>query len=136
MPSKLTQSERAAMNEEWKYGTSPKELAEKYGVSVTTVYKNITRMNASMDTLTKESPKAANEDEKTTDAEQVAEVREEFVETLQKLPEVIWNALDDQVHAINLEIEEREQRIAELKEELVQLEDKRYAIEQWMEEHT
>ncbi len=50
-----------------------------------------------------------------------------------KLPHYIWVALDDQVSAINWEIEQREQRIAELKEELVKLEDRRYAIEQWVE---
>lgn len=59
-----------------------------------------------------------------------------------KFPDIIWNALDDQVHALNLEIEERELHIAEmelsieeLKEELVELKYKRIAIERWMEEH-
>lgn len=51
-----------------------------------------------------------------------------------KLPHYIWVALDDQVSAINWEIEQREQRIAELKEELAKLEDRRSAIEQWVEE--
>lgn len=51
-----------------------------------------------------------------------------------KLPHYIWVALDDQVSAINWEIEQREQRIAELKEELVKLEDRRSAIESWVEE--
>lgn len=50
-----------------------------------------------------------------------------------KLPHYIWVALDDQVSAINWEIEQREQRIAELKEELAKLEDRRSAIEQWVE---
>lgn len=52
-----------------------------------------------------------------------------------KLPHYIWVALDDQVSAINWEIEQREQRIAELKEELLNLKNQRDAIEKWTEEH-
>lgn len=140
MPSKLSNEDRTAILDAWKAGISPKELAVQYDVSVQTIYKTITVMNTTIEDLicdtSSAEPEAVNADEKSADANKVAYVREEFVETLQKIPEIIWNALDDQVHALNLEIEVREQRIEELKEELVQLEDKRDAIEQWMEEHT
>lgn len=72
---------------------------------------------------------SADVKEKSVNAEEKSTITE-----TDKMPHFIWVALDDQVSAINWEIEQREQRIAELKEELVQLEDKRYAIEQWMEE--
>ena len=64
-----------------------------------------------------------------------ADAEENFANAVpDKLPHYIWVALDDQVSAINWEIEQREQRIAELKEELAKLEDRRSAIEQWVEE--
>lgn len=72
---------------------------------------------------------SADVEEKSVNAEEKSTITE-----TDKMPHFIWVALDDQVSAINWEIEQREQRIAELKEELVQLEDKRYTIEQWMEE--
>lgn len=141
---KLTNTQRAAIYQAWKDGTTPKDLAKQYGVSDQSIYNLIKKMNNQMPPeledvengisntpivpaeIEKEisaiaEEKSENADEKSTNAEP------------DKLPHYIWVALDDQVSAINWEIEQREQRIAELKEELVQLEDKRYAIEQWME---
>lgn len=54
----------------------------------------------------------------------------------EKIPHVIWCALDDQCSAINMEIETREQRIAELQEEIQKLQTMKREIQEWMEAHT
>lgn len=136
--ARLTNTERAAIYQAWKDGTSQTKLADQYGVSNNTICKLIKKMNANQDAkpqiedvengIPNTPLTSANADEKSEIAEESS--------ANDKIPHVIWVALDDQVYAINWEIEQREQRIAELKEELVQLEDKRYAIEQWLEAHT
>lgn len=118
--ARLTNTERAAIYQAWKDGTTPKDLAKQYGVSDQTIYNLVNKMN-NADKKHTEALTSANAEENSTNAEP------------EKIPHVIWVALDDQVSAINWEIEQREQRIAELKEELVKLEDMRYSIEQWME---
>lgn len=65
----------------------------------------------------------ANADEKSANAE------------LDKLPHYIWVALDDKISTINLDIETREQRIAELQEEIAELVAEREQIREWMEAH-
>ena len=67
---------------------------------------------------------AANADEKSANAEP------------EEIPGYIRSALYDKICAINLEIEQREQRIAELKMELVDYEAEREQIRAWMEAHT
>lgn len=54
----------------------------------------------------------------------------------EKIPHVIWCALDDQCSAINMEIETRDQRIAELQEEIQKLQTMKREIQEWMEVHT
>lgn len=167
---KLTNTQRAAIFQAWKDGTTPKELAKQYGVSDQSIYNLINKMakeppqeledveNGIPNTplvpaeIEKEISAIAEEkskpgiispedvqfasavnamiaQSKSADAEEKSANAEP-----DKLPHFIWVALDDQVSAINWEIEQREQRIAELKEELVKLEDRRSAIEQWVEE--
>lgn len=53
----------------------------------------------------------------------------------EKIPDVIWHACDDKISMINLDIETREMRIAELKEEIEQLRVEREQIRAWMEGH-
>ena len=136
--ARLTNTERAAIYQAWKDGTTQTKLAEQYGVSNNTICKLIKKMNACQEA----APNLEDVENgipttplTSANAEEKSEIAEENSAN-DKIPHVIWVALDDQVSAINWEIEQREQRIAELKEELVQLEDKRYAIEQWLEAHT
>lgn len=145
---KLSNTERAAIYQAWKGGTSQADLARQYGVSKVTLCNLIKKLTAAEKSLTEAKPLASKnledcengipntplvpaEIEKEISA--IAEEKSANVEP-DKLPHYIWVALDDQVSAINWEIEQREQRIAELKEELVKLEDRRSAIEQWVEE--
>ena len=136
---KLTNTQRAAIYQAWKDGTPQKELAKQYGVSAVSISNLIKKMNAKQT----EAPKLEDVESGIPNTPLVpAEIEKEISaiteenstnEEPEKIPHVIWVALDDQVSAINWEIEQREQRIAELKEELVKLEDMRYSIEQWME---
>ena len=136
--AKLTNTQRAAIFQAWKDGTSQTKLAEQYGVSNNTICKLIKKMNAAAPKLEDVENGIPNTPLTSVNADEKSEIADENSTNAEqeKIPHVIWVALDDQVSAINWEIEQREQRIAELKEELVQLEDKRYAIEQWLEAHT
>ena len=133
--ARLTNTQRAAIFQAWKDGTSQTKLAEQYGVSNNTICKLIKKMNTAAPKLEDVENGIPNTPLTSANAEEKSEIAEENSAN-DKIPHVIWTALDDQVSAINWEIEQREQRIAELQEELVQLEDKRYAIEQWLEAHT
>lgn len=176
---KLTNTEKAAIFQAWKDGTSQADLAKQYKVSGAAICTLIKRLNKAeseimqtadkpermakakpmklnhefedaVDKMIAES-KSADKPEQLEDCEKgipntplvPAEIEKEISAIAEeksanaepdKLPHYIWVALDDQVSAINWEIEQREQRIAELKEELVKLEDRRSAIEQWVEE--
>lgn len=170
---KLTNTEKAAIFQAWKDGTSQADLAKQYKVSSAAICTLIKRLNkaeseimqaadkpkpsiinpefdAAVDAMIAES-KSADKPEQLEDCENgipntpivPAEIEKEISAIAEeksanaepdKLPHYIWVALDDQVSAINWEIEQREQRIAELKEELAKLEDRRSAIEQWVEE--
>lgn len=177
---KLSNTERAAIYQAWKGGTSQADLARQYGVSKVTLCNLIKKLTAAEKSLIEAKPLASKnledcengipntplvpaeiEKEISAIAEEkskpgiispedvqfasavnamIAQSRSADAEEKSanaepdKLPHFIWVALDDQVSAINWEIEQREQRIAELKEELVKLEDRRSAIEQWVEE--
>lgn len=135
---KLTNTQRAAIYQAWKDGTQPKELAKQYSVSDQTIYNLINELNRSGSEQTKDKPESKtmiNKDFDDAVNAMIAESKSSDVKP-DKLPHYIWLALDDQVSAINWEIEQREQRIAELKEELLNLKNQRDAIEKWMEEHT
>ena len=156
---KLNNTQRAAIYQAWKDGTSQAELARQYGVSDVSIHQLIKKLNAADDKLNKAEPlkktqinkefdaavdemiaesKAADAEKKSAIAESEPEQLEDSPQPspLPKLPDVIFDALTSYISDLNLEIEEREQRIEELKEELLQLKDKRYAIEQWLEDHT
>jgi len=144
---KLTNQQRAAIYQAWKDGTTQKELAKQYGVCAQAISQLCAKLAKAeheiMQPAAEDKPKpgiinpefdaavdAMIAESKSADAEEPAAIAEP-----EKVPSFIWSALDDQVAALNLEIEEREQRIAELKEELVELKCKRDAIENWMEGH-
>lgn len=134
---KLNDAQRAEIFQAWKDGATPKELGKQYGVTDQTIYNLIKKMAKKpsqeledVENGIPNTPLVPAEIEKEISA--IAEEKSENAEP-DKLPHYIWVALDDQVSAINFEIEQREQRIAELKEELAKLEDRRHAIESWME---
>lgn len=77
------------------------------------------------------SPKFDNAEEKSANAEEKSANAEP-----EKIPHVIWCALDDQCSAINMEIETREQRLAELQEEIAKLQTMKREIQEWMEART
>ena len=147
-------------------GISQAEIIRQLGLSSSTVSRTIMEYNrkgmhnpdkktqinkefdAAVDEMIAES-KAADAEKKSAIAESEPEQLEDCENgipntplvpqpetALPKLPDVIFDVLDNHIGDLDLEIEAREQRIEELKEELLQLKDKRYAIEQWLEDHT
>lgn len=141
----LSEEQRAEVVKMYAGGASAREIAEKYFVSKSSVMnilheegvqlrpkgrqKNVqsTGINEdfeqAVDTMIAER-EAADAEQKSTNAEP------------EKIPDVIWHACDDKISMINLDIETREQRIGELKEEIEQLRVEREQIRAWMEVHS
>ena len=126
---KLTNTQRAAIFQAWKDGTTPKELAKQYGVSDQAIYNLINKM-------TKEPPQELEDVENgipntpLVPAEiekEIAAIAEEKSENADekstnadawRLPIVVQDAVNRYIHDIEDEIEMRERRILELQEEL------------------
>lgn len=142
---RLSQEERAEIFRLYREEhMTQRDLAARFGVSHGTIGNIINSFGS--DTLA-----AADKPQKKT---QINEDFEQAVDTMiaereaadaeqksataepEKLPDVIWHACDDKISMINLDIETREQRIGELKEEIEQLCAEREQIRAWMEEHT
>ena len=141
--SKLSDFDRMDIAEKYKGGATLADLAAQYYVSEQTIAnalkaagvaarkggrKKKTGINedfeAAVESMIAENPSA--------DAEPEEAIAEPVVETV---PKVIWNACDDKIDMINLDIETREARIAELKEEIDKLVIEREQIRAWMEAH-
>lgn len=139
---KLTNTQRAAIFQAWKDGTTPKELAKQYGVSVKSIYNLINKM-------TKEPPqeledvengipntpllpqKFENADKNTAIAEQNSENA-----APEKLPDFILDAVENQMLFYERWIDNQVKQIAEQQAELQKLEAKRQKLADWLEAHT
>lgn len=146
---RLTQEERAEIYRLYREeGMTQRDLAARYGVTHSTIGNIVKKMESvqqmcdaltaadkpmkntgvnpefdqAVDAMIAESD-TANADENSANAEP------------DRLPHVIWCALDDKISMINLDIETREQRIAELQEEIAELVAEREQIRAWMEAH-
>ena len=134
MAGKLTNQQRAAIYQAWKDGVPQKELAEQYGVSTPSISQLVKKLSKAE----KEIESAPAAEPTTTPAAAETENAEEISKNAEpeKIPDVVWNALDDQICALNLEIETREQRIAELQGEIAEYEAKKEQLRAWLEAHT
>lgn len=161
---KLSNTERAAIYQAWKDGTSQADLARQYGVSKVTLCNLIKKLTAAEKSLTEAKPlasknledcengipnmplvqqkkvqinpafdSAVNEmiaESKSADAEEKSANAEP-----EKLPVYITDALAEHISSLSLEIETREQRIAELQAEIEDYQFEREKIAAWMEDH-
>ena len=144
---KLTDQQKAEIYQKWKDGTTPKELAKQYGVSDQSIYNLVNKLNKQPTQQLEDcengipnTPLVPAEIEKEISV--IAEKKTENAEVNstnaepEKLPDVVWSAIDDQICALNLEIETREQRIAELHGEVAEYEAKKEQLMAWLEAHT
>lgn len=148
MAGKLTNTQRAAIYQAWKDGTTPKELAKQYGVCDQSIYNLINKLNKAEKEIRETpapAPAAEPAEPATTPAAAETENAEEISKNAEpeKIPDVVWNAIDDQICALNLEIEAREQssavvqqRLAELRGEIAEREAKKEQLRAWLEAHT
>ena len=67
--------------------------------------------------------------------DQPAELEPVIAAVPEKIQNYIWLALDDQCSAINLEIETRQERMAELRSEIEKLEEIKAGIYAWLDAH-
>lgn len=141
----LSEEQRAEVVKMYAGGASASEIAGKYFVSKSGVMnilheagvqlrpkgrqKNVQSTGINEDFEQAVDAMIAERD--AADAEQKSAIAEP-----EKLPDVIWHACDDKISMINLDIETRKQRIAELKEEIEQLCAEREQIRAWMEGHS
>ena len=144
--AKLSNQEKGDIYRSYKSGTTQVELAKRYGVTKSAIYQVIQKLAKAEHEVFGDSAAdkpmpntGINEDfaqavdtmiaeREAADAEQKSAIAEP-----EKLPDVIWHACDDKISMINLDIETREQRIGELKEEIEQLCAEREQIRAWME---
>lgn len=131
MAGKLTNTQRAAIYQAWKDGTSQKDLAKQYGVCPQAIGQLVNKLNKAEKEI-RETPAPAAEPAGPATTPAAAETENAEPE---KIPGVVWNALDDQICAFNLEIETREQRIAELQGEIAEYETKKEQLRAWLEAH-
>ena len=137
--SKEQRTEMLRLHNEERYSVG--KLASKFGCSQTAVKTALqaAKIEAEEETMknTGINPEfdaavdAMIAESKSADAEEPAAIAE-----TEKLPDVVWRALDDQICALNLEIETREQRIAELQGEIAEYEAKKEQLRAWLEAHT
>ena len=133
MAGKLTNTQRAAIYQAWKDGTSQKDLAKQYGVCPQAISQLVNKLNKAEKEI-REAPAPAPAAEPAEPATTPAAAETENAEP-EKIPDVVWNALDDQICALNLEIETREQRIAELQGEIAEYEAEKEQLRAWLEAH-
>lgn len=142
---RLSQEERAEIFRLYREEhMTQRDLAARFGVSHGTIGNIINSFGS--DTLA-----AADKPQKKTqineDFEQAVDAmiaEREAADAEQKsaiaepetIPNAVWQACDDKIDMINLDIETREQRIGELKEEIEQLCAEREQIRAWMEGHS
>jgi IS30 family transposase len=150
---KLTDEQRKEIIERWKSGESQAKLAKAYGVSAPTVcdmlkrYQKKTQINpefdAAVDAMIAES-KAADAEKKSAIAEERHSDADSDIEkdtldtksdTSEPLPDAVYKALLAKLNDIQFDIEEREQRIAELTEEIRQLKHDRDEIIDWKDKY-
>lgn len=141
---RLTQEERAEIYRLYREeGMTQRDLAARYGVTHATIGNIVKKMESVQqmcDALTAADKPMKNtcvnpEFDQAVDA-MIANADEKSANAeLDKLPHYIWVALDDKISTINLDIETREQRIAELQEEIAELVAEREQIREWMEAH-
>ena len=118
---KLTNTQRAAIFQAWKDGTTPKELAKQYGVSDQSIYNLFKKLAKEPQELEDcengipNTPLVPAEIEKEISA--IAEEKSTNADSW-RLPIVVQDAVNRYIHDIEDEIEMRERRILELQEEL------------------
>ena len=150
--AKLSNQEKRDIFNSWKSGAKQIDLARQYGVSKSAICQIIQKLEkAEQEVFGESAPDkpmphtGINPDFEQAVDDMVAQdaplLEDEITETASaiaepdKLPEFIWNALDDRICTINLKIEEREQRIGELREEIAVLAEEHDKITEWMEAH-
>lgn len=141
---RLTQEERAEIYRLYREeGMTQRDLAARYGVThhtISNIVKKMESVQQMCDALTAADKPMKNtginpEFDQTVDA-MIANVDENSANAEpDRLPHVIWSALDDKCCEINIDIETREAQIAELKAEIRALEAQKQDIQTWMEAH-
>lgn len=139
---KLSADEQAEIVEKYKSGETARDLAAQYYVSHGTIENIVKRAGATRKRVSKPKKTMINPEfdaavdsmiaeREAADAEQKSAIAEP-----ETIPNAVWQACDDKIDMINLDIETREQRIGELKEEIEQLCAEREQIRAWMEGHS
>lgn len=143
---KLTDEQRQEIYQSWKDGVSQHDLAKQYHVTRSAISQMICKMSKAAGEIgIQEQPKkpavineefeqAVNEmvaEREAANAEKNAEITEP-----EKIPPVVRRAVTGHLNDLEMEIEDREQRIAELKIEIEEFKKDIVALKAWKEAHT
>lgn len=156
---KLSNTERAAIYQAWKDGTSQADLARQYGVSKVTLCNLIKKLTAAEKSLTEAKPLASKNledcengtpntplvpaeiekeisaiaEEKAENAEENSTIAESGTPDREQLPPVVRRAVVGHLNDLEMEIEAREERIAEIKCEIAEFRKDIEALSAWKE---
>lgn len=115
--SRLTNPQRAAIYRSWKDGATKTQLAEQYGVTVAAVVQLIKKLEKAENQVCGEperKPGVINEEFEQAVDQMVAE-REAADAEPAKLPAAVRRAVIEHIQTLKDQIEQREERIAELR---------------------
>lgn len=135
---KLTNTQRAAIYQAWKDGTQPKELAKQYSVSDQTIYNLINELNRSGSEQTKGKPEPHTKINKEFDDAVNAMIAESKSEDVKpdKLPGVVYRALEQHLDYLQDQIYARKDRIADIETEIEEFQKDIDRLTEWKEQHT
>ena len=136
--AKLSNQEKGDIYRSYKSGTTQAELAKRYGVTKSTICQIIQKLAKAECEVFGDSAAdkpmqntGINEDFEQAVDDMIAERK--AAEAEKKLPEAVYRALLDKINDCDFEIEEREERIAELQAEIAEFRRIRDAIIEWKE---
>lgn len=126
MGHRLTQEEKERIIELAAAGVSVKDLAGRFCNCQQTI-RNVLNGAKKAEDITEDDAPMLDDEEAEPELQQIS--------AMPGMPRCVWAALDDRISSINLEIETREQRIGELREEIAVLAEEHDKITEWMEAH-
>lgn len=138
MKGKLNNVQRAAIYQAWKDGTQPKELAKQYSVSTSAISQMISRMNRTGNPAAEDKPEhktMINKDFDDAVNAMIAESKSADVKP-DKLPGVVYRALEQHLDYLQDQIYTRKDRIADIETEIEEFQKDIDRLTEWKEQHT
>lgn len=135
---KLDNLQRAAIYQSWKDGISMSEIAKLYGTSVSTISQTIGKINRTGIPAAEDKPEPKtmiNKDFDDAVNAMIAESKSADVKP-DKLPGVVYRALEQHLDYLQDQIYTRKDRIADIETEIEEFQKDIDRLTEWKEQHT